>query len=265
VKLAVLGDPLPYTRSPDLHRAGLAALGIACESRAIRTPASELGARLAALAAEGYTGVNLTHPLKEAALDHLARVSDAARRARSVNTVGFAPEGAWGDTTDGAGFVDWLADLGRDPARERVVMFGAGGAARSLALALIASGCASLTMATRDPSRAEAAWRAIAGARIVRRGDEAHEIREATAVVNAAPDAGETGPVDPAALAPSTLVIDLTYREAITPWVRAARARGFAAWDGLGLLVHQARRSLALWTGREVPLDPLARAVGWPR
>src|SRR5262245_62454427 len=105
MKLAVLGDPLAYTRSPELHRAGLAAVGLDGESSAIRTPASELGERLQALAAAGYRGVNVTHPLKETVLDLLGRVSEPSRRALSVNTVGFEPGLLWGDTTDGAGFI----------------------------------------------------------------------------------------------------------------------------------------------------------------
>jgi shikimate dehydrogenase len=64
---------------------------------------------------------------------------------------------------------------------------------------------------------------------------------------------------------PAILAIDLVYGPEPTAWVRAARALGLQAYDGLGLLVFQARRSLALWTGQEVPLEPLAEAVGWPR
>jgi shikimate 5-dehydrogenase len=61
------------------------------------------------------------------------------------------------------------------------------------------------------------------------------------------------------------LLLDLVYGPELTPWVLAARALGRQAYDGLGLLVFQARRSLALWYAREVPVEPLARAVGWPR
>jgi shikimate dehydrogenase len=153
MKLAVLGDPLRYTRSPDLHRAGLEAAGLAGESSAIRTPLAELGARLDALAAAGWRGVNLTHPLKEAALELLPRLSDASRRARAVNTVGFEDGGAWGDTTDGAGFVDLLRWRGRDPAAERVVLLGAGGAARGLALALADARCGTIAMSARTRTR----------------------------------------------------------------------------------------------------------------
>ena len=136
MRLAVLGDPLRFTRSPELHRAGCAALGVACESQALRTPLAELRPTLERLAAEGFTGCNLTLPLKGPALDCVADASPAARRARSVNTITFRSSGLHADTTDGEGFVDLLRTLDRDPAQAEIVLLGAGGSARSLALAL---------------------------------------------------------------------------------------------------------------------------------
>src|SRR6185436_12824994 len=121
VRLAVLGDPLRYTRSPDLHRAGAEAVGLACESEALRTAAAELPATLERLAASGYMGCNLTMPLKEPALACLRTVSATARRARSVNTVTFRADGAHGESTDGAGFLDLLASLDRKASGARVV------------------------------------------------------------------------------------------------------------------------------------------------
>lgn len=267
VRLAVLGDPLAYTRSPDLHRAGLGALGLAGESVARRTTAGELPGRLADLAGEGYLGANLTHPLKEAVLAQLARVSEAARLARSVNTVGFAADGWWGETTDGPGFVDMLGSLGRDPARARAVLLGAGGASRSLALALTAAGAATVTVSARRPEAVGDAWQGISGARMVgwRSADEADALRDATLAINATPLGAREGPAPLAGIARGALVIDLVYGAEVTPWVLQARTEGREAYDGLGLLVYQARRSLALWLGRPVPVDPLARAVGWPR
>jgi shikimate dehydrogenase len=237
------------------------------ESHALPTPAGELGARLADLARQGFRGANLTSPLKEAALAHLARVSEAARLARSVNTVGFAGDGWWGDTTDGPGLVDWLRSLGRDPAREQVVLLGAGGAARSLALALAAAGVPALAVSARRPAAAEASWGDIAGARLVawRSREEARALGEATVVINATPLGGEEDPAPLAGIGRRAMILDLAYGERPTPWVLRARAEGREAYDGLGLLVFQARRSLALWLARPVPVDPLARAVGWPR
>jgi len=267
LRLAVLGDPLDFTLSPVLHRAGLEALGLAGESEALRVPASRLGAALERLAAAGFRGVNLTHPLKRAALAHALHPSDSARRALSVNTLGFEPDGTWGETTDGAGFLALLGELGVPVAGARVVLFGAGGAARSLALALLGAGATEVSAWARRPGEASAAWEAIPGATMT--GWESDAARAALAaadvVVNATPLDGADGPCAPAGLPRRAQVVDLVYGPELTPWVRATRAAGIAAVDGLGLLVHQARRSLALWTGREAPLAPLARAVGWPR
>lgn len=263
VRLAVLGDPLRYTRSPDLHRAGAAALGLACESVALRTPPDALAGTLARLASEGYLGCNLTMPLKESAVALVADATPAARLARSVNTITFRPEGMLGDTTDGAGFLDLLARLGCDPVGARVTLLGAGGAARSLAASLAGAG-ASIAVVSRRRPDAEPAWR---GAEWCEWGSAAaqHAVTSARVLVNATPLAGEASPVAVDTIARDALVVDLTYGPEPTPWVMAARARGLAAHDGLGLLVHQARRSLSSWFGREVPLAPLAAAVGWPR
>ena len=264
VRLAVLGDPLSFTRSPELHRAGLSALGLDGESLALRTPVDSLAARLAELEAAGYAGVNLTYPLKEAALALVARSSPSSLAARSVNTIGFAGDGRWGDTTDGAGFVDFLHTLAREPASESVVIFGSGGASRSLALALLEAG-AHVTIVSRDPAAARDGWSGISGALLIAaEGNELDgALRQATLVVNGTPTSSGTEPVAPARIPSSAAVVDLTYGSAPTGWVSAARAAGLEASDGLGLLVHQARRSLSLWFGREVPLEPLARAVGW--
>jgi len=267
VKLAVLGDPLAFTLSPVLHRAGLEALGLAGGSDALRVPRSRLGEVLARLAAEGYRGANLTHPLKRAALEHVSEVSDAARRSGSVNTVSFEADHARGDTTDGLGFLALLEHLGVEVAGTGVVLLGAGGAARSLGLALLEAGAAPVTVWARRPGEASVSWEAIGGAHVC--AWDSVEGRAALAgaqlVVNATPRTGAEEPC-PVDLVPrGARVVDLVYGPEVTPWVRAARAAGFEAVDGLGLLVFQARRSLALWTGREVPLAPLARAVGWPR
>ena len=264
VRLAVLGDPLRYTRSPDLHRAGAQALGMACESVALRTTAADLPAVLDRLALEGYLGCNLTMPLKEPALACVREASAPARRARSVNTITFQVGGMHGDTTDGAGFLDLLASLGREPANSRLLLLGAGGSARSLAVALGDAGCAGLDVVSRREPEDEPVWQAAHWH--AWDSPAAHDaLARAGVVVNCTPLSDDGPPVALSSLARGALVIDLTYGETLTPWVAEARAQGLEAFDGLGLLVHQARHSLARWFGREVPLEPLAAAVGWPR
>jgi shikimate dehydrogenase len=266
VRLAVLGHPLTYTRSPDLHRAGLAALGRVGVSQALPTTPDDLPARLRDLALAGLRGVNLTIPLKQVVIPHLGRVTERARRARSVNTVGFEGDGTWGDTTDGIGFVHWWRSLGREVARERVVLLGAGGAARSVAAALIEAG-ADVTVSARRPEAARASWQGIGDARWVawRSAESRDPLARASLIANATPidDPAEIMPYDWAD--PGATLVDLRYGAEITPWIAGARAAGRSAYDGLGMLVHQARASLTLWLGEDVPLAPLERAVGWPR
>jgi shikimate dehydrogenase len=267
VQLAVLGDPLAYTLSPVLHRAGCGALGIECASSGIRTPIAELPARLDELAARGLLGVNLTHPLKEHALDCVAKASVSAERSRSVNTIVFREDGWWGETTDGPGLVDLLKHERLDVARQRVVLLGAGGAARSLSVALQWAGCREITVSSRHPKDAKFAWGEGLDERFLgwRSSEERDALAEATVVVNCTPLAGEEAPAPLERLARTAFVIDLTYGRELTPWVKSARGLGMHAVDGLGLLVFQARRALSLWLGREVPVDPLMAAVGWPR
>lgn len=264
--LAVLGDPLAYTRSPELHRAGFDVLGLKGSSEAIRTTPETLGERLRELAARGYRGVNLTAPLKDVALPLLQRVSGSASVARSVNTVGFEPDGWWGDTTDGPGLVDLLLTLGRSPARQRVTFLGAGGAARSLAVALLAAGAPSVAASARNLERVAEGWREIEGARLVgwRSREEEDCLAGSSLVISAIPP--DPKPPAPLASVPMrALILDLAYGPGPTPWVLAARSEGREAYDGLGLLVFQARLSLALWFECPVPVAPLARAVGWLR
>jgi shikimate dehydrogenase len=250
-----------------LHRAGCEALGFACEPHALRTPPAELAERLRDLAERGFRGCNLTHPLKEHAIDQVEKASVAAERAHSVNTIAFRPEGWWGETTDGPGFLDLLRELGREPADQHVLLLGAGGAARSLALALEWAGCRDVRVSSRRPAGTRYAWGEGLDPRFLgwRSSEEDAALREATLVVNCTPLSGQEPPVPAGSLAVGTLAIDLTYARELTPWVSAAREAGLHAVDGLGLLVHQARRSLSLWLGREVPVEPLAAAVGWPR
>jgi shikimate dehydrogenase len=196
------------------------------------------------------------------------RASVAAERSRSVNTIVFRDDGWFGETTDGPGFIDLLRELDFDPASQRVVLLGAGGAARSLALALQWAGCRDVRVSSRRAAEGAFAWGEGVETRFLgwRSPEEEDALASATVIVNGTPLTGEEAAPAPLERLPRTaLVVDLTYGPEPTAWVRQARGVGLRAIDGLGLLVHQARRSLSLWLGREVPIEPLAAAVGWPR
>ena len=122
-------------------------------------------------------------------------------------------------------------------------------------------------VSARRPEALAADWRGLTGTEFVpwRSPREAGALAGATLVVNATPLGGEEDAAPLDAIARRAVILDLNYGDRLGPWVARARADGREAYDGLGLLVFQARRSLALWLARPVPVDPLARAVGWPR
>jgi shikimate dehydrogenase len=140
------------------------------------------------------------------------------------------------------------------------VVVGAGGAGRAVVRALAGAGAATVTVVNRTAGRAEASA-ALAG-RTGRVGTAA-DAAGADLVVNATPlgmHAGEL-PVDPASLGPGQLVVDLVYHPAVTPLVEAARARGAAATNGVGMLIHQAAHAIRLWTGEDPPLGVMSAAA----
>src|SRR5205823_3687271 len=167
-----------------------------------------------------------------------------------------------GDNTDGAGFVDALrTDEGFDPAGRRCLVLGAGGAARAVVLALAEAGTAEIVVVNRTPARGEAA---AALAPAVARTGEAAAAGGADLVVNATPvgmDGDASLPLDPADLGPGQLVVDLVYHPAHTPLVEAARSRGAAAANGLGMLIHQAAHAFRAWTGEDPPLEVMSAAA----
>jgi shikimate dehydrogenase len=248
-----------------LHRAALAAVGRSGSSEALRTSVAALPQRLTELETRGYRGANLTHPLKHAACSWVHRRTKRAERAGSVNTVGFDSGGTWGDTTDGPGFLDLLESLSRPVADQQAVLIGAGGAARSLAVALVDAG-AHVVVLARQPERSRVAIDPIGIPVMALMADAARtSLETATVIVNATPRSSPREPIDPARLSSGTLVVDLVYGPVLSAWAASARGLGHEAYDGLGLLVHQARRSLSLWLDQDPGLEPLARAVGWPR
>jgi shikimate dehydrogenase len=180
-----------------------------------------------------------------------------------VNTVLRAGDELVGDNTDGPGFVDALAiDEGFDPADKRCVVFGAGGAARAVILALAASGAAEVVVVNRSTEHAEVA--VLLAGQVGRIGEPA-DVRDADLVVNATPVGMHGHPSEPlfdlSLIGKGQLVADLVYHPALTPLVAEARGRGAVAVNGLGMLIHQAAHSFRLWTGQPAPVEVMSAAA----
>jgi shikimate dehydrogenase len=253
--------------SPAIHEAAFRALGLPWRSVAVDGPAGRAAAALAAVAALDVRGLSVTMPLKEEVAGLVDELEAVAARLGSVNCVTPAGDRWVGASTDGAGFVDALADAGVSPAGRRWLVLGAGGAARAVVLALAEIGAVDVAVLARRPERAAAAA-ALAGVRgrVVEPAEADVDVAAADVVVNATP-LGMAGvlagrvALDPALLSASQVVVDLVYEPLETPLLTAARAKGATAVDGLGILVHQAAHALRRWTGQEPPVAAMAAAA----
>jgi shikimate dehydrogenase len=259
---AVIGHPVAHSRSPAMHTAAYEALGLDREYVAIDVEPAVLDLFIGTLAADGFAGVNVTIPHKQAVIELCDELSEEARRAGSVNTVLVRDGGLRGETTDGAGLLWALGEV--EPADALVL--GAGGAARAAVTALAEAGWAVAVSARRREGAAALGvgvepWPPQRGARLI---------------VNATPlgqqDAGTvpgqpgTVPIPADLITPDTIVCDLAYRGDLTPTplIQAAVARGARAVDGLDVLVGQGIVSFELLTGVPAPVDVM-RAAAWGR
>ena len=276
-RAGVIGCPLGHSLSPAIFQAAFDAAGVDARYEAWETQREELEARVSGLRAGDVLGANVTIPHKEAVVPLLDRLDEEAERIGAVNTI--ANEGGQlvGYNTDVAGFARALReDAGFDPKGKRAAVLGAGGAARAVALALIAGGASLIYVAGRTPKRIDkltADLRGLTGSGVTLTwsywmdGTFLRVLPEAELVVNCTPVAtrgSETEGQLPLAaewLPAGGVVFDLVYNPAETPLLRAAKERGAKAVSGLGMLVYQAAAAFRLWTGREAPIDRML-AVG---
>lgn len=260
----VIGWPVSHSLSPVIHNSAFRALGMDWVYVPLPVPPGCVADALTGLRALGFAGANVTMPHKTEVAELLEDLSEDARRLRAVNTIVAGSDGLTGHNTDAPGFERFLLrDAGFDPAGRSALLFGAGGAARAVALALARGGLASLTVVLRDPARADPLRETIEDFEThlaVVPFDAAPGV-PAELVVNATPlgAAGERLPLPP--MSPEVVAIDLLYRPTRTPLQVAALEAGGAAFGGIGLLLNQAALSFELWTGRPAPLEIMSAAA----
>ncbi len=269
-KLCVIGDPVSHSRSPLIQNAMIAELGLPYVYTAVPVARGELGAWLAGAEAEGYAGFNATMPHKEALAALVDVLSEEAAACGSVNTVCIRNGRLYGYSTDGEGFLRSLADAGAEPGGKRVLLLGAGGAARAVSLALASAGARSVTICNRTAERADA----LCAARpellhpsgftpeVLRREAERCDL-----LVNCTSlgMAGTSGRFKDFAfldgLPAHAAVCDLIYNPPETMLLAQARQRGHLTLNGLGMLIHQAILALEHFTGYALDTGRLRAAV----
>ncbi len=253
----VIGWPVEHSRSPQMHNAAYAALGLDWAYVSMPVEPERLEQALRGAAALGFAGLNVTIPHKQATAAICDALSPEAGRADSANTVLVLDGGRLrGETTDGQGMLDAIGDL---PGPGALVL-GAGGAARAAVSALAGAGLA-VTVAARRREAAEQLAQELGATATGWPASEAPEL-----IVNATP-LGQAGaaaqlPLD-AGLLDGRVVCDLAYRGdgAETGLIAAARERGARAVDGLDVLVGQGALAFRLFTGAEPPIEIMRAAV----
>ena len=254
LKLAVFGDPVDHSLSPNIHAQFAQQLGVAVDYSRIRCSIEQLSDRMARFVTDGGTGANLTVPLKQAGLRLCRQLDRAARQARAVNTLSLKSDGWHGFNTDGGGLLLDLERLQMDTRGARILIIGAGGATAGLIGPLLATKPAQVTVLNRTPKRAiELAERfehlgpinAIALDQGPKRNDF-NLLIQATSLGHA----GELPNIDPAWLAPGAAAYDLNYGKAHTPFKSWCDDQAVTCHDGLGMLVGQAALAFEIWTGK---------------
>lgn len=263
-RLVLLGHPVSQSRSPIFQNAALTAIGSSLRYTALDVPVAALPSTLDGLIGERAAG-NVTVPHKEAVFSRCARHTPMAARVGAVNCFWTEHNGLVGDNTDVAGIRESLTQLIGAPGRATfgVRLLGSGGSAAAVLVALADWPGARISVWGRTSARAEALCARVSPrATIV--DDPATALNDVRLVINATPIGfdGSLPPVEIAQLAAGTAVFDLVYVADETQWVRAARARGLRALDGLRMLVEQGAVSFGRWFGREPDRRVLWRALG---
>ena len=266
--LALLGDPVAHSLSPLIQNAAIRALALDGVYVALRCSGGDLPGLLCALARAGGGG-NVTVPHKEAAFRAVDRVTAAAEGTGAVNTFWLAKGEVWGDNTDVEGFTAAVRMLlGRSVAGGRVLVLGAGGAARAAVHALASHSAERIVIVNRTGERArELAQRFGRGrtkidvvASVVELGTGAFDL--AVNATSLGLHAGDPLPLDPAAAPPIEAALDLVYaRSGETAWVRAMSAHGIPTADGTEMLLQQGAAAFRRWWSMDPPLDAMRAAL----
>ena len=248
-----------------IMEAAFADAGLHCRYVNCEVPADRLADAVRGAIGMGWLGFNCSIPHKVAILDHLDALAPSAQIIGAVNTVIITrdADGArlTGENTDGQGFVASLREV-RDPDGQHVVVLGAGGAARAIAVETALAGARSITIVNRTPERGQALadlveTRTPAAARFVPWTPQLHVPHGTDVLINATsigfhPHDADMPDVDVTSLGEGMVVADVVANPPRTRFLQAAAAQGCTTLDGLGMLVNQALTNARLWTGRDL-------------
>jgi shikimate dehydrogenase len=276
--LAVIGDPINHSISPQMHNAALGNLAFNdsqydfWEYFRFNVPPIHLKEALKIFHDKEFLGLNLTIPHKVEALDYVVDMDPEAKLAGAVNTLKWRDDGYVGYNTDGFGIVNGIKKaLDIEVAGSSVVLLGAGGAARGAAFQFLASGCSELWIGNRNQDNLKTLVEDVHGLNSdipVHSFDITDppylELPKEGVLVNATSlglKKGDSAPINPSILSKDLRVYDMIYNPKVTPFLSLCRDRGMLSANGLSMLVFQGLRSLEIWTEDKVPEIPMMFAA----
>ena len=254
---AVVGNPISHTKSPLIHLRFAEEAGHNIDYVAIEAPIGGFNEVVDKFRREGGLGLNITTPFKLDAFTYCTDVSERARLAGAVNAMKFGVGRVTGENFDGLGLVnDITRNLGRLMKGRRVVLLGAGGAARGVVLPFLEQGPAELVIVNRTVTKAEELgrqFRQYGPITAIGYSDLADKkLGRFDLVVNATSASlrGELRPISPEVFGDDCLAYELLYGKGLTPFLRVARNAGVKRLaDGVGMLVEQAAEAFVWWRG----------------
>jgi shikimate dehydrogenase len=280
IHLGVLGDPVAHSLSPEIQNAALKAGQIDIQFARFHIRPAELQLALSLLPKLDFVGANLTVPHKIAAFGFVDELDAEAKQIGAVNTIAVRDGKLIGFNTDGIGFTRAIrSEFSVDLHDLRVMLLGAGGAARAIATQCAQANCERLVIVNRNVDKAKQLVAELqprfAGPRVL--GPVARleavpwenkalqfQLGNVDLVVNATPlglNSNDAAPLPRELLAPHLMIYDTVYTRGRTPLLVAADEAGARGANGLSMLLHQGARSFEIWFGREAPLDVMRAAL----
>ena len=280
IRLGVLGCPVAHSLSPQIQNAALEEAETAMRYARFEIAPEELQAALELLPGLDFVGVNLTVPHKIAALALVDEADENARAVGAVNTIKVEGSRLIGFNTDGAGFSRAIREEFSVDLRDlRVLLLGAGGGARAIALQCAKENCERLVIANRDREKANRLAESLrdyfTGPRVLgpvprlqaidwNEAAFRFQIANVDLVVNATPlglKRNDPAPIPARLLAPHLIIYDTTYAPGATRFVMAAIEAGARATNGLSMLLHQGALAFEIWFGQPAPLAQMRKAL----
>lgn len=268
-RYAVIGNPIAHSKSPLIHAEFARQTSQDLTYSALLAPLDGFAATVRKFQGEGGKGLNVTIPFKQEAWQLATRLTERAQLAQAVNTLKFEDGGILGDNTDGAGLVrDITGNLDFAIHGKKILLMGAGGAARGVILPLLKENPALFAIANRTPDKAHELAQLFLPHGDISSGDYASLAGcHFDLVINATSSSlsGERPPLPTGVFAPGCLAYDMMYGKGLTPFLQFARDNGADRLaDGLGMLVEQAAESFFLWRGVRPDTRPVMAMLKAP-